>query len=73
MIKIISTPCSHCGGTGVLKTGYDSEQIICLTCGIRTIIEIGDYYDEGFMDGSYVKNDWCHGNVNFDNRILRKN
>ena len=69
-MKIIEKPCPHCGGTGILKTGYDTEQIICLTCGIRTPIEIGDYYDEGFMDGSYALNDWNKGKVNFDERIL---
>ena len=71
LIKLIEEPCPHCKGKGVLKTGYDTEQIICLTCGIKTIIEIGNYYDEGFMDGTYVKNYWINGNVGFNSKILK--
>ena len=63
--------CQHCKGKGLLKTTYDKEQIICLTCGIRTPIEVGDYYDEAFMDGSYVIPYWKAGKVNFTERILK--
>ena len=71
MVKLIEEPCPHCKGKGVLKIGYDIEQIICLSCGARTIVEVGDYYDEGFMNGSYVKSYWNNGNVDFNGRILK--
>lgn len=71
-MKIVEEHCKHCGGKGLLKTGYDTEQIICLTCGIRTNIEVGDYYDEGCMDGTYALSDWNKGKVNFESRILKE-
>ena len=72
-MKIISELCHHCGGTGILKTGWDTEQIICITCGARTKIEYGDYYDEGFMDGRYVIPQWNKGSIDFKERILNEN
>lgn len=50
--------CCKCGGKGKLITTYDTEQVICESCKVRTNIEMGDYYDEGFMDGSYVIPQW---------------
>lgn len=57
----IMNPCPMCGGKGKLITTYDTEQIICSCCGSKTKKEVGDYYDEGFMDGSYVVKDWNSG------------
>lgn len=70
--KIVEKPCIHCNGIGILKTSWDREQIICLTCGICTAIEIGDYYGEAFMDGRYVIPQWETGNVDFMERILKE-
>lgn len=56
-------PCPKCGGNGILKTTYDTEQIVCENCGCHTEKEVGDYYDEGFMDGSYVIPQWNNGQV----------
>lgn len=64
-------PCSKCGGNGKLITTYDKEQVICERCGVRTKIEVGDYYDEACMDGLYVIPQWNAGKVNFDEKILR--
>ncbi|WP_125153651.1 Lar family restriction alleviation protein [Clostridium rectalis] len=55
--------CSKCGGEGILKTTYDTEWVECKNCGIRTEKEVGDYYDEGFMDGSYAIPKWNKGIV----------
>lgn len=44
-------------------TGYDFEYVICEKCKCKTETEIGDYYDEGYMDGSYVIPRWNAGIV----------
>lgn len=56
-------PCPKCGGKGILKTTYDTEWVECEKCGVKTEIEIGDYYDEGFMNGSYAIPKWNKGQV----------
>ena len=65
-------PCPICGCKAKLITTYDREQIICTYCKARTEIEIGDYYDEGFMDGSYVIPQWNRGDVNNTSKILKE-
>lgn len=56
-------PCPRCGGKPNLVTGYDFEYVICEKCKCKTETEIGDYYDEGYMDGSYVIPRWNAGIV----------
>jgi uncharacterized protein (DUF983 family) len=55
--------CPKCGGKGILKTTYDTEQVVCEKCGAETVEEWGDYYDEGCMDGMYVIPKWNRGEV----------
>lgn len=64
--------CCRCGGEGKLITTYDKEQIVCKNCKVRTAIEYGDYYDEGFMDGLYVIPQWNRGEVNFLEKLLKE-
>lgn len=54
----IAIPCPFCGGEAEARTGYDSEYAICTQCGARTATTVGDYYDEGFMDGTYALAHW---------------
>lgn len=63
-------PCPRCGGKPKLVTGYDFEYVICENCKCKTETEIGDYYDEGYMDGSYVIPRWNAGIVS--TRMRRK-
>lgn len=64
-------PCPICGYKAKLITTYDKEQVICTNCKVRTEIEVGDYYDEGFMDGTYVIPKWNKGDINNTSRILK--
>ena len=54
MSDIELKPCPFCGGEAVVHTDYDTEWIECTQCHCSTAKQAGDYYDEGFMDGTYV-------------------
>lgn len=56
-------PCPKCGGMAILVVDYDFEYVICADCGSKTETIIGDYYDEGFMDGSYCIHRWNNGSI----------
>lgn len=55
--------CIKCSGEGELITTYDTEQVICKNCGVKTEKEVGDYDDEGFIHGDYVIPRWNRGEV----------
>ncbi|MDU4953775.1 hypothetical protein HF846_04125 [Clostridium cadaveris] len=56
-------PCPKCGGEGELNIGYDTEKVVCKQCGAKTHTFVGDYYDEGFMDGEVATAWWNRGEV----------
>ena len=58
-------PCARCGSTRgpYARTTYDEEQLFCPDCGAKTFRYIGDYYDEGFMDGSSCESAWNAGRL----------
>lgn len=56
-------PCPKCGGEGELDIGYDTEKVVCKQCGAKTRTFVGDYYDEGFMDGDVATAWWNRGEV----------
>lgn len=56
-------PCPKCGGEGELDIGYDTEKVVCKQCGAKTRTFVGDYYDEGFMDGDVATAWWNGGEV----------
>lgn len=58
MSEIKLLPCPFCGGEAELHTDYDTEWIECTQCHCSTAKQAGDYYDEGFMDGTYVIPIW---------------
>lgn len=62
-IVYVDKPCVKCGGKGVLHTTYDTERVECESCGAKTRTEVGDYYDEACMDGSYVIPKWNKGEI----------
>ena len=55
--------CPVCNSEGIIHAGWDDETAICTNCGSHTETEIGDYYDEGFMDGRYCLQDWNKGKI----------
>lgn len=50
--------CPFCGGEAEISTTYDTEWIECAVCHARSPVLVGDYYDEGFMDGRYAAQMW---------------
>lgn len=60
---MILRPCRKCGGAAVIHTGWDTEYIECSVCGAKTEVYVGDYYDEGFMDGSFAAQWWNDGKI----------
>jgi hypothetical protein len=50
--------CPKCGGEPETITTYDTEYVQCKICGHKGEIYVGDYYDEGFMDGTYAIHFW---------------
>lgn len=51
-------PCPFCGSEAEVHITYDAEWIECKGCHLKTEAVIGDYYDEGFMDGSIAIKRW---------------
>lgn len=58
-------PCARCGSARgpYARTSYDEEQLFCPDCGAKTFRYFGDYYDEGFMDGSNCESAWNAGEL----------
>jgi hypothetical protein len=50
--------CPKCGGRPKLRLGYDTEYVECTKCGFSTEVCVGDYYDEGFMNGDMAIPIW---------------
>lgn len=51
-------PCPFCGGKAKVHVTYETEFVTCTKCGCRTEVIVGDYYDEGFMDGLQALEKW---------------
>lgn len=51
-------PCPFCGGEAKVHVTYETEFVTCTKCGCRTETTVGDYCDEGFMDGSQAIKKW---------------
>lgn len=55
--KINVCECSNCHVKPYLELAYDWERVTCPVCGANTEY-VGDYYDEGFMDGAEAIGQW---------------